>query len=436
MGGIVTSINKVKSKLFSNNAPYKHIVLVAFTVFIVKILGFVKESVISSKFGLTELLDSFYILILVPVFFKSTFIGAFQAVFIPNYINSKNKNNFKESLFSLTVLLGFIMVVLLFIILPYFNEYLTRSYSDKVVDIVNSNQYLFLFCIPIWTFSSILQGFLDINNKFIIRSLTPIFTSIVIISILLIFSSKIEYIFYAFILGAIIELVYVINISDVRISFGKINFKDKDVKILINQFSPKLISGLIVGLNPIVDQFFSSSIADGAISTLNYGSKFPVFATSLLSISVGNVLLPYFSRFKTNSNKEIKSELNKTLIFLLIVGSLITLILFNYGDFLISVFFEHGDFNKNNTREVFKVLRMFSFQIPFYVMNITLVRFLTAFNLNSFNIIMSLTAVIINFLANYFFIDKYGVSGIALSTSLVITVSFLIKYLYVNIKFS
>ena len=59
MGGLVTSINKVKSKLFSNNAPYKHIVLVAFTVFIVKILGFVKESVISSKFGLTELLDSF-----------------------------------------------------------------------------------------------------------------------------------------------------------------------------------------------------------------------------------------------------------------------------------------------------------------------------------------------------------------------------------------
>ena len=166
-------------------------------------------------------------------------------------------------------------------------------------------------------------------------------------------------------MGAIIELVYVINISDVRISFGKINFKDKDVSILINQFSPKLISGLIVGLNPIVDQFFSSSIADGAISTLNYGSKFPVFATSLLSISVGNVLLPHFSRFKTNSNKEIKSELNKTLIFLLIVGSLITLILFNYGDFLISVFFERGDFNKNNTREVFKVLRMFSFQIPF-----------------------------------------------------------------------
>ena len=78
---------------------------------------------------------------------------------------------------------------------------------------------------------------------------------------------------------------------------------------------------------------------------------------------------------------------------------------------------------------------MFSFQIPFYLLSITLVRFLTAFNLNLFSIISSSMSVLINVICNYIFIDEYGVAGIALSTSIVILFSFLIKYVYVINKF-
>ena len=84
---------------------------------------------------------------------------------------------------------------------------------------------------------------------------------------------------------------------------------------------------------------------------------------------------------------------------------------------------------------MFLVLIMFSFQIPFYLLNISLVRFLTAFNLNLFTIISSSFMVIVNVICNFLFIDKYGVSGIALSTSVVILFSFLFKYVYVINKF-
>ena len=65
----------------------------------------------------------------------------------------------------------------------------------------------------------------------------------------------------------------------------------------------------------------------------------------------------------------------------------------------------------------------------------TLIRFLTAFNLNVFTIVSSSFMVITNVICNYLFIEKYGVSGIALSTSIVVLTGFLIQYTYVLNKF-
>ena len=112
-----------------------------------------------------------------------------------------------------------------------------------------------------------------------------------------------------------------------------------------------------------------------------------------------------------------------------------TLFLIVFGKDLIIVFFQKGNFTSQDSENVFLVLIMFSFQIPFYLLSITLVRFLTAFNLNSFTIISSSFMVVVNVICNYLFIDAYGVSGIALSTSIVVLFGFLIKYVYVINKF-
>ena len=106
-----------------------------------------------------------------------------------------------------------------------------------------------------------------------------------------------------------------------------------------------------------------------------------------------------------------------------------------FGKDLIIVFFQKGNFTSQDSENVFLVLVMFSFQIPFYLLNISLVRFLTAFNLNLFTIVSSSFMVIVNVICNFLFIEKYGISGIALSTSVVIMFSFLIKYVYVINKF-
>ena len=87
-----------KVKLFFNNlfvkdGIYRNIASVIITVFIVKILGFLKEVYIGNIFGMSEDLDVFFILILIPAFFSNVFLGAFKAVVIPNYIFAQKKGN-------------------------------------------------------------------------------------------------------------------------------------------------------------------------------------------------------------------------------------------------------------------------------------------------------------------------------------------------------
>ena len=433
-------MDKVKllfNSLFLKDGIYRNIASVIITVFIVKILGFLKEVYIGNIFGMSEDLDIFFILILIPSFFSNVFLGAFKAVVIPNYIFAQKKGNliFQNNIIFQTIILSSILTLGFFVCSTPTNTYLVRNYSNDIASAVFENQNLLLFCIPIWTFSSLLSGLLEIRNKFIVSAVYPIITSIVFISFLFFFEPTIGLLIQAFVIGSFFELCLLLLFQPIKFVLKNVKLNDPDSIILYKQFIPKLLAGLIIGFNPIVDQVFTSEIADGAISTLNYGNKLPAFAITILTLGVGNVILPYFARLKGISNGQVIKKLNKILISLFILGSFSTLFFLAFGKDLIIVFFQKGNFTSQHSENVFSVLVMFSLQIPFYLLNITLVRFLTSFNLNLFSIISSSMSVLINVICNYIFIDEYGVAGIALSTSIVILFSFLIKYVYIINKF-
>ena len=348
----------------------------------------------------------------------------------------KKKGNliFQNNIVLQTIILGSILTLAFFVCSTHVNTYLVRNYSNDIASAVFENQNLLLICIPIWTFSSLLSGLLEIRKKFIVGAVYPIITSIVFISLLFFFEPTIGLLIRAFVIGSFFELCLLLLFQPIKFVYKNVNFKDADSIILYKQFIPKLLAGLIIGFNPIVDQVFTSEIADGAISTLNYGNKLPAFAITILTLGVGNVILPYFARLKGISNGQVLKYLNEILISLFIVGSMCTTFLLIFGKNLIILFFQNDNFTSQDSENVFLVLVMFSFQIPFYLLSMTLIRFLTAFNLNTFTIVSTSFMVIINVICNYLFIDEYGVSGIALSTSIVTLSNFLIMYIYVRNK--
>ena len=74
-------------KKFLINPLIRNMIIVGVVSIILKVIGFFyKETLIAGSFGLSELLDTFFIAILVPAFIQSVFISSITIIFIPNYI--------------------------------------------------------------------------------------------------------------------------------------------------------------------------------------------------------------------------------------------------------------------------------------------------------------------------------------------------------------
>ena len=429
----MTIYEKIRGQVVSGT--FKSIAIVAFATIIVKIVGFVKESFIGGNFGMSGLLDSYYILLLIPAFLRNVFIGAFKAVFVPGLVNSTDERDLFSKSLIVALVFSFLLLAAGVIVAPYINDHLSRNYSDEVKGLISDYQLFFYVCIPLWSVSSILTAVLDVKKKFLFSAFTPLVSGLTIIIIIWLFEVDITYLYFGYILGSALELIYLLVICPMRIGLNTRHFWTPELKTVLSQFLPKLSAGVIIGLNPVVDQYFSTSISDGAISVLNYGNKFPAFIIAILSVSATNVLLPYFSGLLKSSRDLVLRDLKMKLLMFFALGVVLAGLLALFGNELLEFFFERGRFTSSDTKRVYAVLLMYSIQIPFYVANIVVVRFLTAFNLNGFTVVSSSVAVVVNALCNYILIDQYGVKGIALSTSIVIFVSFMMKYVYVQYRF-
>ena len=114
-----------------------------------------------------------------------------------------------------------------------------------------------------------------------------------------------------------------------------------------------------------------------------------------------------------------------------------TLELIRPGDHLLSepvvrLFFQRGAFTAADTRVVAQVQAFYVIQIPFYVLNMIMVRLLSAMHRNHILMISGSLNLCLNVAFNLLFIRIWGVAGIALSSSAVTVLSFVLLLLIVS----
>jgi putative peptidoglycan lipid II flippase len=103
----------------------------------------------------------------------------------------------------------------------------------------------------------------------------------------------------------------------------------------------------------------------------------------------------------------------------------ITAILFLFSESIISVLFERGAFEAEDTRLVGQVQAYYVLQIPFYILGILTVRLISSLRSNHILMWGAGISLSLNIILNFVFMRWLGVSGIALSTACVYAVSFL-----------
>lgn len=417
-----------------------NVMIVGVMTLVVKGMGFFKEMEVGRYFGLSELLDTFFIAALIPGFINNVFMSSFQNVFIPNYIAEKKISSsigsFQSACVIITLGLGIVLSIVAYFFATFFLEDIFGGHTLKYYDLIRGQLYIMLPCILFWSLSSLLGGLLEVNGLFSFSSIYPIITSLVVLMFLFFFKNEFGYKVLALgmVVGSFIEFIYllVVSIFKKTLKLSRPNFVSNNIVLLYRQLPSKIGSGFLTGTTGFVNQFFAAQLVVGSIAALNYGMKIPAFLASILIISIGNVVLPYFSDLVHENRVKAYDVLYKSILYVFVLSLCIACVIFFFSQEIISILFEKGNFSSNDTLVVSKIQKILLVYVPFYICSIIIIKFLTSINKNAYMFYASILNLVLNVVLNYYFARMYSVDGLAIATTIIYVINFWVLFMFVR----
>ena len=431
---------KYKVKGLLNNAAVKNMAIVAIISLGIRAIGFYKDILIVDRHGLSEFLDTFYIAILIPGFISGVFLGSFQSVFIPNYVSElktgKNVGSFQTTSVLITLIVALLFLIISTLFTDIYLDTFFPGHTESYYNLVKAQFYFLAPCILFWGHSSLLSGLLTIDGEFTYSTINSLLSPITIIICLIFFSKQLDIYVLAIgtLIGSILSFLFLLLqvLKRKLLALKKPDFKSQNIITLFKQLPAKLASSLLSGVNPLIDQYFSAQLVVGSISALTYGAKIPMFSIGLVGTALGKVLLPYFSKNAIDDPKKTYEKLHKILGLIIVSTAIIMIALIICSQPIISLLFERNTFTSEDTLTVSKIMQMYLLQIPSYVSGLIMVKYLAAINKNNFMVLTSVLSLTLNVVLNVILIEKIGVYGLALATSLVSMVNSVVLYTYIR----
>ncbi|MBO0330173.1 polysaccharide biosynthesis C-terminal domain-containing protein [Muricauda sp. CAU 1631] len=436
-----TLVNKIQGLL--KNKVIGNILIVGSVTLFIKGLGFYKETLVASNFGLSMILDTFFIAFLIPGFIQNVFLQSFNTVFIPNYISeTKSENNnigsFQAMGFVTSILAATLFSLVAILGTDIYLEAFFPGKEDFYYDLVKSQFYIILPSLYFWGLSSILASLLNINNEFAYSSFRGVFIAITTIVALLFFRETLGDMLLAIstLIGSFFGFIYLLIICLRKniIKLSSPDFRSRNAIIMFKQIPAKITSSTFAGLHGVVDQFFAAQLAIGSIAALNYALKIPAFAIGILVIAMNNVLLPYFSKSVLENREKAFEQLFKILKIIFAISTVIAVAGILTSDFFVSLFFERNEFTSEDSILVSGLQKIILIYIPFKISGMLLVNFLTSINKNSYMAIVSFVSIVLNVILNFILVKPYGVFGIAIATTVVVILRNLILFYFTKVQ--
>lgn len=408
----------------------KNVLKLSFSIFINKPIGLFRDILRIKYFGVNLISDAFSMAWRIPNTFRRIFgEGALAAVLTPMLIHIKETEDKKEfNSFITLLIISMQLIVLIFCIIVSIKSFdiikliapgaLERAYIAAPMLSIMSFFTLFM------SMSVILSSVLQINNYF---SMGPLSQFILNVALCLEFFVCIKKnIFYTYIPwlflfnGAMILGLCLNAYLKMNFSFGMPTKKSYIfLKKFYKNFIPVFAGACIMELSPIIDQGILSYLEVGAQSMIDYISGFVRIPLQVFGSSFATIMAPNFAKLVIKNKNRLNFyifEIAKLMLFLSFY-SIIYFILFSYKALFTLLL------SKNFTIEYVilgtKLLYVFSFMFFFSILNKTICNIFYAYTKGmTVTFILLITSFFGTFL-NLYFIDKFGIYTIAISSVII-----------------
>lgn len=410
-----------------------------------KILGLLRDIFFANFFGTGYEATAFFAATRIPTQLLDIGLGAaIASTFIPvfNEImqkdNKEKANQFATNFINIIAVIATIISVLGIVFAPQVVSILAGGFDETTF---NLTVELIRITFPMMIFTAIafsLVGFLQSYGQFNVPAMISAISNIAIIVYLILFRESFGIHGIAMFMLVAWALQVIVQIPFAR-KYGykfkwQINFKDENIKKVFKLSIPIIISTSVLPINILVSTAIASGMENGAVAALEYSYKLFLVIVGIFTYAIGNILFPELARLSANNEKEklvnlIQKGL-KAMAYILIpltVGMLI------FGKDIITVLYQHGEFDVNSTIITAGALMFYSIgMIGFGFVEIMNKSFYAKQDTKT-PLIVGVIIVAINILLCNILANILGVNGLALATACTAILNGLILIICANI---
>jgi putative peptidoglycan lipid II flippase len=421
---LASTVNRKIFRAVTILSGFSGVVLVATTA---------RELVVANYFGRSDALDAYVTAYVLPLFMVTLVAKSFDAAVIPTFVEVRESEGAEaaQRLFSgalvWSIALLLTIALLLAVFAPYYLPLLASGFSASKLLLTRKLLY---FLLPLIALSAVTvngTALLNAGERFALPALLPVLAPLG--GLLGLFLLGKRWGIYALAVGTVAgTALQAACLAVLARSHGislvpRWSGLDPKLRQVIGQYVPMVMGALLMGTTELVDQAMAAMLPSGSVAALSYARKIINVVVVVGAIPLGAATLPYFSDMVAKRDWESCRHTLRTytgLILLVTVPMTAGMVVFAHP--LVQILFQRGAFISLDTAVVSHVEAWLALQVPFYVLVGMAVRLISALKRNGILVGIAAVNTVLNAVLNWLLMWRYGVAGIALSTSLVYVV--------------
>jgi putative peptidoglycan lipid II flippase len=402
-----------------------------------RLVGLVRDQSIAYFFGMAGDTDAFFLANKIPLLLSLTIAGALTATFIPVFTQRMVTGREQEawtltaSMTNAVALVLALISALLVLTAPWVIPLFGFGFPQPVAD-----QAVILFRIlmggVIFTgLAGLATGVLNSLKSFALPAFSTSLGAVVTLVFILLFArswgiTSVAVGTTAGALAALAVLLPQLRRRGLRYSFrlDRRNPGMREVGMLI---WPILLGSAVGKISIFVDQTLASTLAEGSVSALNYAEKLFQLPLGLFVAGITVPIFPLLSEHvAANQPERLKATLNYGLRLIAFIMLPATVGLIVLRTSIIGLLFEHGAFTAKDTLVTSWPLLFYALGLFSYAGRDTLTRVFYAYHDTQTPVKISVVAVVLNISVSIPLMLAIGVGGLALGTTIAMTVNMLV----------
>lgn len=297
--------------------------VLAFMVLLSRVLGLVRDRLLSTYFA-PEQLGVYFAAFRIPnVIFELLVMGALTAAFIPvytKYIAEEKHDDAKKLatvLINLSVVILLLIAIPLYVAAPFFSRLLAPGFSPaQIAEMTAYTRFILLFQVAPLLIGNVLTGILQSHSLFLIPAVAPVFYNVGIIIGTIALSSLWglwgpvvgvgigAFLFVAIQIPLIMKLGYRHTLA--------VDPKTPGVKEVGRLMGPRTLGLAIAQIDITVDLMLANLMGARMVTIFNFAQHLQQLPVGLFGTTIAQAALPSLSQFSAKDNKhEFRETIQK-----------------------------------------------------------------------------------------------------------------------------